>query len=802
VSTLCLVPHQQVAYKWRQSAIHAQSGLLPFSIKELVSQLLKEAGMPYRDSVFLEQIALWEAVEEAGSKLAHYSPMVEFPGFIADLHDLFFRYESGDVILEHLSPDEARELNLVYGLYLEKLSASHVLSQARQVEKAVEYWPESRLNQETDRVKLYYLGQLTRLERRLVDAVCRDKHVEHCLFSPQDASVTAVAASSPQDEIELVARAIIDLLNQGVEPQAVAVASPNLESYLPLIAPLFTQYGLPWQPPMPKLADTPVGKAVGTLVRLMQPAWAKVDLEQLTAPGWGLPFALSQEEHKALRIAPPTLRSPEQWRNQLDGHPGWRWILDMLDSIQAEPGLNPVRHYTERLRRVLTELPLTKWPAADHHQWAVLAKAYDGLQNILADLAFCKRSINIAQFEQILADAMSGYTLPQPRSFLQQIFVGAPAQALGMGYHTLFLIGMAEAHFPRPAKRDWLSKQLLPNSDHELYHQLLRSAAYVQLSYAEQDQGDRVHIASQFFPAEYAQVAPFNRLSGPAKPVAVGDGILDEAGITADIAARLQGRQLSVSRLNLYASCPFRFLCSEIYNLEAEDVLVDDITPQTEGALIHETLRLYWQQKQKVPVEEILAEQYGAAGERLTKRVVSMVLAFVRKDRELVETSGYYPTYLEHFFEGLAVQSQGRTIRLRGIIDRIDVDKDGNYVIYDYKTGANPSVKDIRQAHNLQLQVYLLAASRMLPGKAHGIAFYNIKDGRRTGIWLESARQRLRIGKSDGILSDAEWPQLIDEFHQSLKACLDQILNGYFPAAPVREDICSYCPYRAICRKE
>ncbi|MFY9435561.1 MAG: PD-(D/E)XK nuclease family protein, partial [Limnochordia bacterium] len=96
----------------------------------------------------------------------------------------------------------------------------------------------------------------------------------------------------------------------------------------------------------------------------------------------------------------------------------------------------------------------------------------------------------------------------------------------------------------------------------------------------------------------------------------------------------------------------------------------------------------------------------------------------------------------------------------------------------------------------------LLAASRMLPGKAHGIAFYNIKDGRRTGIWLESARQRLRIGKSDGILSDAEWPQLIDEFHQSLKACLDQILNGYFPAAPVREDICSYCPYRAICRKE
>lgn len=803
MSTLCLVPHQQLAHKWRQAAIYARRSLLPYSLKELTAELLKEEGLPYRDSVFLEQIALWEAVGEAGNELEYYGRMAEFPGFITDLHQLFFRYESGQTSFDQLSKEEQRELNLLHSLYLQKLEDYHVLNQAQQIAKAAGFWPRSRLNREIREARLYYLGELTVLEQRLVHVICRGRHVEHCAFNSRDAEMTAVAAASPRDEIEHVAGCIADLLSKGVEPQAIAVAAPNLERYLPVIIPVFSQYSLPWQPPMPKLADTPVGKAVGTLVRLMQPVWAKTDLEQLTTPGWGLPVALSQEEHKALRTAPPTLRSPEQWRGCLGDYPGWQRVFTLLEMLQTKPGLHPVRYYTERLHRILTELPLVKWPAVDHHQWSILAKAWDGLQNILADLALSRRSILPVQFAQILKDALESYALPQPSSFLQKISVSPLANAVGMGYHTLFLIGMTEADFPRPAKRDWLSRRLLPNNDYELYRQLLRSAEHVQLSYAEQDQGDRVNIASQFFPVQYTRLTPSSRYTGYGKAITIGDGIFDDPAFTVDIAERLLDRQLSVSRLNLYASCPFRFLCSEIYNLEAEDVLVDDTTPQAEGALIHETLRLYWQHKQTVPVDDILVQLYEAAGERLTKRVVSMVLAFVEKDRELVETSGYYPTYLEQRFEGLTVPVQAGVIRLRGIIDRIDVDKDGNYVIYDYKTGSSPSVREIEQGYNLQLQVYLLAAARLLPGQVHGIAFYNLKDGRRTGMWLETVQQRLRISKSNtGILSEAEWAQLQDRFCASLKACLEQIIKGYFPAVPVKDEVCGYCPYRAVCRKE
>ncbi|HKM18323.1 MAG TPA: PD-(D/E)XK nuclease family protein [Limnochordia bacterium] len=802
MSSLCLVPHPQLAHKWRQSAVLAYSSLLPFSIKELVAQLLKEEGQPYRDSELLEQIALWEAVGEAGDSLVYYGPMADFPGFIEELHRLYFRYESGQISFEHLTAEAQQDLELLYKLYLQKLRGYHVLNQAQQIEQAIRFWPKSRLNQETDHVKLYYLGELTRLERRLIDAVCTGKQVEHAAFSPQDAVIKAVVANAPGTEVERVVEAIVDLLNKGVEPHAIAVVSPDLESYLPIITPMFTQYGLPWLPPMPKLGDTPIGKAAGTLLRLMHSGWAKDDLEQLTAPGWGLPFRLSQTEHKALRIAPPTLLSPEQWQNYLGEHPGWQRVFAVLQPLYAEKRAHPVRLYIDRLQQIFAEFPLVKWPALDHYHWSVLAKSYHGLQQILSDLSLCRQPVGPDAFEQIFNSAIDSYSLPQPRSFLQQVYVGPPAQAVGMGYHTLFLIGVTEASFPKPAQRDWLSKQLLPSGDYELYRQLLRSAAHIQLSYAEQDQTDRINIASQVFPPEFTRITGYRQYIRHGKPIAIGDGVLEDSALMADIAARLKRRQLSVTRLNLYASCPFRFLCSEIYGLEAEDVLVDDITPQTEGALVHEALRLYWQQRRRVPIDQILAEQYQAAGQKLTKRVMSMVLNFVRKDQALVETSGYYPEHLEQSFEGIAVPTRSGTIRLRGVIDRIDVDHDGNYVIYDYKTGANPSIRQIMQAENLQLQVYLLAASSFLPGMPHGIAFYSVKDGRRTGLWLETAHQKLGITKSSGILPQGEWGQLANSFRQVLQDYLEQILSGHFPIAPVDDIVCTYCPYKAICRKE
>ena len=802
MATLCLVPHQQLARKWRQAAAQADSDLRPFSIKELVAHLLKEQGCPYRDSLFLEQIAVWEAVWEAAPQLEYFAGMVNFPGFAADLHNLFYRYGAEQVRFDQLSHQEQRELTLLYSLYQERLAELGVLDQAQQIREAVQYWPQSQLSRVVERIELYYLGELTTLEQRLIETICRGKQVKRCQFSDRDAVVTAAAAKRPTEEIEQVARNIVELLNQGVEPEKIAVVSPDLDSYLPVIMPIFSRYQLPWQPPAVKLADTPMGKAVAAVIRVMQPKWSKADLEQLTAPGWGLPFALDQQEHKALKLAPPNLRSKEQWQALLGEYPGWQRVFQVLEQLEIGPGSYPISSFLERLQRLFTHLPLAKWPALDHQQWAVLQQSYHGLLQISADLMGVKQRISFDQFEQIWHSAAAAYNLPQPRSFLQKIMVGSLPQAVGMGYHTLFMVGITETSFPKPAKRDWLSRQFVPSQDLALYRQLLRSAENVQLSFAEEDQADRMNIASQIFPGEFTRINAA-AAAPPMEELTIGSGVLTDPAVLADISGKYREQPLSVSRLNLYASCPFRFLCSELYQLEAEEMLSDEITPQEEGSLIHDTLRLYWEHQGRVPINEILVERYSAAGERLTQRVIDLVTAFNRKDVELVEKSGYYPKYLEQRFQDLVIETSGGKIKLNGIIDRIDLSPDGGYVIYDYKTGTSPSVREILQGENLQLQVYLLAAGSLLPGKVHGMAFYNIGTLARTGLWLESTHRSLGLTKrSSGIIPDQEWEQLTADFYRTLQTYLERILSGYFPIAPVNDRVCSFCPYRAICRKE
>lgn len=90
--TLYLVPHQQLARQWRQTALLSGRVLPVFSINGLVSHLLKEQGYPYRESIILEQTTLWDTVWELNDQIEYYAPLVRYPGFIQDLHIFFTRF--------------------------------------------------------------------------------------------------------------------------------------------------------------------------------------------------------------------------------------------------------------------------------------------------------------------------------------------------------------------------------------------------------------------------------------------------------------------------------------------------------------------------------------------------------------------------------------------------------------------------------------------------------------------------------------------------------------------------------------
>ncbi len=803
MSILSLVTHQQLARQWRQSALHAHHDLLPFSIQEIVSHLLKEQGLPYRDSVLLEHITLLEAVWELQDELGYYQSMIDFPGFIDDLHTFFFNFSTAKIDLTQLSSAEQEDLNLILTRYKEKLNELNILDQAGQINHALQYWPNSKLYQDIDLVRLYYLGDLTPLEHKFVKEICAGKKVEHCHYSESKANVTAKVARTPSEEIEYVALEIIRLLNQGIEPQKIAVVSPNLSAYMSVILPLFSKYKLHWSKSGLTLADTPLGKAFLSVIRMLKSDWSKTDLENLVAPGWGLPFILSQEERKVLQLAPVNLRTRSKWKDALGEYPGWKNLFAFMESIQVKPGSYSVSSLNEKIENILTEFPLSTWPVRDHNQWAVLCQSFEGIKQIFTDLASSTQQLDLAKFEQLWQRATKTFVLPRPQDFIQNITVGSMLHAVGMDWHTVFVVGLTEASFPKPSRRDWLSKQILTSSDQELYQQLLLSTANIHLSYPQEDQSGKMNLVSPVFPDEVLKVEDEFVPSPSMSPSKLGDGILTDSNLIDDIIARYKTEPLSVSRLNLYATCPFRFLCSDLYRLEEDEVLSDEITPQEEGTLIHEALKQFWQKHAQVPILEILTSLFQDSGIHLTKRIIAMVTNFNKKDVALVESSGYYPTYLEQRFSNIPIGTSHGEIKLHGMIDRIDVNAAGNFVVYDYKTGTNPSVRNILDGNNLQLQVYLLAANSLYGNKAHGMAFYNVRGSQRTGLWLEDTYQKLGLTRrNSGITAANEWEGLVNDCHRVLQQYLELILSGHFPVQPVDDRVCTYCPYFAICRKE
>ncbi len=155
-------------------------------------------------------------------------------------------------------------------------------------------------------------------------------------------------------------------------------------------------------------------------------------------------------------------------------------------------------------------------------------------------------------------------------------------------------------------------------------------------------------------------------------------------------------RTLSPSKVSAFTSCPLAFRFSQIERLP------EPPSPHAvKGTLVHAALeRLYWHHAP------------GARTAATAQRELEGAWAALQDDPEFTEL-GLGPeeaaafladarTLVANLFEledpnatrtvgvELGVEAHVEGMRLRGIIDRLDVDPDGRLVVVDYKTGRTP----------------------------------------------------------------------------------------------------------------
>jgi RecB family exonuclease/inactivated superfamily I helicase len=412
------------------------------------------------------------------------------------------------------------------------------------------------------------------------------------------------------------------------------------------------------------------------------------------------------------------------------------------------------------------------------------------------------------------------------------------------------IVGLVEGEWPEPARRNifyptnllkslgWPSEKDRRGADDARFLDLLGSARRrVRLSTFTLDdeslvtrsmQLDEVaraglsslvaepQVAAPVFPDEALTAAPASLSSLDAesrdwaerrmgRPPADAPEFHGQAG-------PMPRRAWSVSALETYLACPFKFFAQHVLKLDEEPDDEEVMDPRRQGLLVHEVFEAFFKAWQAaghraitpgnlddaramflVVVDEALAAlpEAEAALER-TRLLGSPAAAGLGEAVFRMEAERPVPVVerlLEHEISGdveIATAGGARIVALRGKVDRLDLLTDGTFRLVDYKLGWPPS-----RTRALQLPIYGVSAAQRLSGYRHrewvlGEAVYLAFKGPKRVVPL--------------FASDADRGRVLADAQERLAAVVDGIERGAFPPSPDDVFRCETCSFSSVCR--
>lgn len=292
------------------------------------------------------------------------------------------------------------------------------------------------------------------------------------------------------------------------------------------------------------------------------------------------------------------------------------------------------------------------------------------------------------------------------------------------------------------------------------------------------------------------------------------DGNLPAGDLRGTVLAHPAGgaEATSASRLEMWAGCPHAYFMRHVLRVEAIDDADDEhrISPLERGSLVHRILERWLAEaidEGAVPApEERWPESWrthllavgedecdrlaarGLVGRRLywehdRRQILADLVRFLDFDDEQRSRYGSRPEAVElgfgmpHSASGpVSVEiGDGRSVSVRGSIDRVDSTPNGGLLVVDYKTGSARAYQKLGPddptlgGHRLQLVLYDLAARSLLAvaGTADGHGAY----------WFVSTKGQF----SDvGYATNAARRQVLE----AVNSIVDGIGDGLFPLHP------------------
>lgn len=453
---------------------------------------------------------------------------------------------------------------------------------------------------------------------------------------------------------------------------------------------------------------------------------------------------------------------------------------------------------------------------------------------------------------KLLKKLIVGISVPFKGEPLSGLQIMGVLETRALDFDNLIILSMNEGIFPlKKAANSFIPYNLrkgfdLPTYEHQdsifSYHfyRMINRAKHIYLLYDTRTEGLNTGEVSRYFSQLkhlYAdsfdikeKLAVYRVSSAESEAITIDKSpqILEKMKAFEEVG----DRGLSASSINTYLNCPLQFYFSIVENLGEEDEIAETVEASTFGTIFHSVMEWLYEPLIGKMVTADLLRKMIANDVLLTKNIErSFAENYFKIEKVRKLTGQNYLTgeilrkYIKQVlntdakltpFIYLSSEKRikvaytipsGKSITLKGIIDRIDEVK-GSQRIIDYKTGkgslrykgmADLFDKSMKDRPKAVMQVFMYSHLYMLenPDKVIEPGIYylrNLFDPKFDPNVIDKS------GRGDVRVTD--FSEYRDQFKEHFDTCLEEIFDSKTPftQTPTGE-ACKWCLFTNICKK-
>lgn len=306
-------------------------------------------------------------------------------------------------------------------------------------------------------------------------------------------------------------------------------------------------------------------------------------------------------------------------------------------------------------------------------------------------------------------------------------------------------------------------------------------------------------------------------------------GIITDTNLLNELYSRFSNKPFSITELETYAQCPFKYFINYILQPEIEEEIEEDIQRNEFGIIIHQILYRFLKNiksNNRNFYEELKNNRENLSRELkiIAKDIIKIyerLNPFFFLTEEIIIGTEKIPSILDEFLEFEANQGNSNTIipsdfelsiiskmttddisfDLKGKIDRIDIDEaNSRFKVIDYKTGEPPKRNDYKERISFQLPLYLVLVRSYFQSLNKNL---EIDDAEFIKLSTKKKEGVKKISFKSDIVQNSNLYEELDLTLKKITELVMKIKNGKFNLTTIEnyeKRICQRCNYQGICR--